>query len=276
MSSNALVATLLAMAGQRNVITVPRAFVKFTGSIEAAMMLNQLLYWKPRAHGETIYKTDPEWMDELCITRYAVRKARDCLVSLGVVTVEVHHVRGAPAVHYHIDFDALTERWESWLLAHDVKFENELDSSPSKVRKRTLPHESSSKTDSVKFENGQYINRMQRIHAENTSSSPERAQNGGDGDDFYRELRRRGVGQKKARAIADKGLDMSQTLALIDNRLNPSDPHSLGRLLNDITEGVVEKHKVAPAPLHVTRPNTVDNPIPVSAILRMRLNNGSS
>jgi hypothetical protein len=170
MSANTLVATLLAMAGQRNVITVPRAFVQFTGSIEAAMMLNQLLYWKPRAHGDAIYKTDQDWAEELCLTRYAVRKARERLEELGVLTIEVHHVRGSRAVHYFIDYDALVERWESWLQKQEVKFENELYSQESKVRKRTLlAGEQSSKTNFVKFENELSMNH--RVPTENTNNN---------------------------------------------------------------------------------------------------------
>ena len=165
MATNTLTATLLAMAGQRNVITIPRAFVRFTDSLEAAMMLNQLLYWMPRAHGESVYKTDTDWMDELCLTRYAVRKARDALVAMGFLRVEVHHVKGAPAVHYYIDYEALTDQWGSWLQGQEVKSENELYEPESKVRKRTLLSESSSKTDSVKFENGQTMNH--RVPTEN-------------------------------------------------------------------------------------------------------------
>lgn len=157
-ATNTLVATLLTMAGQRNVITVPRAFVSFTESFEAAMMLNQLLFWMPRAHGESVYKTDADWKDELCLTRYAVRKARERLVEMGFLRTETHHVGGAPAVHYYLDYDALTEQWSLWLHGQEVKSENEQYIPPSKVRKRTLPHESSSNSNEVKFENGQTMN----------------------------------------------------------------------------------------------------------------------
>jgi hypothetical protein len=159
-ASNSLVATLLAMAGQRNVITIPRAFVRFTGNLESAMLLNQLLYWMPRSHldGDSIYKTDAEWQEELCLTRYAVRQARDCLVKMGFLTTSVHHQKGTPAVHYHIDYELLVEKWEVWLQGEGVKFENERYSPPSKVRKRTLPDESNSNPDGVKFESRQTMN----------------------------------------------------------------------------------------------------------------------
>lgn len=158
MSANPLVATLLAMAGQQKQLLIPRAFVRFAGSLEAAMMLNQLLYWQPRKRGEVIYKTDRDWADELCLTRYAVRKARECLAGMGFLTFATHHVNGAPAVHYEIDFDVLVELWTAWLHDEEVKSENELNSAPSKVRKRTLLDESNSNPNLVKFENGQTMN----------------------------------------------------------------------------------------------------------------------
>jgi hypothetical protein len=160
MSANTLVATLLAMAGQRNVITIPRAFVRFTGDLEAAMLLNQLLYWMPRSHldGDSIYKTDAEWQEELCLTRYAVRHARDCLIDMGFLTTSVHHQKGSRAVHYHIDYELLVEKWEAWLSSEGVKSENELNSGPSKVRKQTLPVEQSSNPDEVKFESRRSMN----------------------------------------------------------------------------------------------------------------------
>lgn len=166
-ATNSLVATLLAMAGQRNVITIPRAFVRFTGDLESAMLLNQLLYWMPRSHldGDSIYKTDAEWQEELCLTRYAVRQARECLVKMGFLTTSVHHQKGTPAVHYHIDYELLVTKWEAWLQSEAVKSENELYSPPSKVRKRTLPDESNSNPDAVKFESRQTMNH--RVPTEN-------------------------------------------------------------------------------------------------------------
>lgn len=74
-----------------------------------------------------------------------------------------------------------------------------------------------------------------------TSPTPSMHENGngdGGGDDFFRELRKRKVGQVKARQIAGMGYDPARVLALIDSRPNASDPNSLGRLIIDILDGV--------------------------------------
>jgi hypothetical protein len=72
--------------------------------------------------------------------------------------------------------------------------------------------------------------------------TPTRAEseNGGGDDDFYRELRRRKVGQSKARQIASMPCDPARILTLIDTRPNASDPNSLGRLIIDILDGVAD------------------------------------
>jgi hypothetical protein len=109
------------------------------------------------------------------------------------------------------------------------------------------------------------------------SSSSSRSESvSDDDDDFFKELRRRGVSNKKSRQIAAQGLDMARVLSLLDNRPNPKDPHALGRLLNDITDGVLDQYTPPKAPLAATRANIAENPIPVSAILAMRRSNATS
>lgn len=105
------------------------------------------------------------------------------------------------------------------------------------------------------------------------------SKNGGGGGDFFHELRRRGVGKRKAEEIARKRTDPDRVLHLIDTRPNSNDPNSLGRLINDILDGVAGDY-VAPgaipkgAPLTATRPNVPETTISPAEILeRMRARN---
>ncbi|MFH1076549.1 MAG: hypothetical protein V1753_06885, partial [Pseudomonadota bacterium] len=51
-----------ALAGQANILTIPRAFIKFTGSVEAALLLSQIIYWGDRnPRGKWFYKSYREW-----------------------------------------------------------------------------------------------------------------------------------------------------------------------------------------------------------------------
>jgi len=109
--------TLMAMSGQKEVIVVHRALVDFTGSLEAAMMLGQLLYWAPRARipGGWIAKSDRDWEDELYIGRHRIAGARQRLIEMGILEVEIHRFDGAPTNHYRLKDDELTEQWSKYL-----------------------------------------------------------------------------------------------------------------------------------------------------------------
>lgn len=115
-SKNPLAASLLQMAGQSNVITVRRPFVAFTGSLEAAMLLDQLLYWTPRSvMGGWIAKSDAELQDELCLKRYSVRAARDRLVEMKLVEVDVRRFNNFPTQHYRVNMAVLTSLWSEFV-----------------------------------------------------------------------------------------------------------------------------------------------------------------
>lgn len=115
-SKNPLAASLLQMAGQVNVITVRRPFVSFTGTLERAMLLDQLLYWTPRSvMGGWIAKTDAEFQDELCLTRYSVRAAREGLAEMKLIETDVRKFKGFPTQHYKVNMAELTKQWSAFI-----------------------------------------------------------------------------------------------------------------------------------------------------------------
>lgn len=76
-----------------------------------------------------------------------------------------------------------------------------------------------------------------QTHTTPTPCVPESENGGGGGDNsFYQELRRRKVGQTKAKEIAAMAIDRQATLAAID-RLSATRP--LGGIINDIIDGVL-------------------------------------
>ena len=121
LNRKALIETLRAFGGNTNSIVVPRAFVEFAGSLEAGMLLSQLLYWSERsAIRNRVYKTDAEWQEELSLKQYSVRKARSELEELGLIKTEVHRANGSPTVHYFINEDAIAEKWELWIRKMEI------------------------------------------------------------------------------------------------------------------------------------------------------------
>ena len=110
-----LVSSLIALSGQEGLVVLHRAFVQFTGSLPTALMLNQLLYWTPRAKNGWIAKSDKEFAGELCLSKYGVRKARERLEVMGLLSTEVRGFSGAPTVHYHLVLERLQTEWILWI-----------------------------------------------------------------------------------------------------------------------------------------------------------------
>lgn len=86
-------------------IAFHRVFVTLTGSVKAAIMLSQAVYWQPRAKQVDgwWYKTANEWEEETGLTRHEQDQARkDCAKYLK------SDLRGIPAtLYWHVDEDAL-------------------------------------------------------------------------------------------------------------------------------------------------------------------------
>jgi len=99
-----------AVSGQKNILTIPRLFVKYTGSLEAGVFLAQALYWSDRgSDGEWFYKTYDDWRGEVCLSEYQVRKVANVLKKRGILETMVKKVYGNPTLHYRIDIGKLTD-----------------------------------------------------------------------------------------------------------------------------------------------------------------------
>lgn len=133
-SKNPALNSLLQLVGNRNTVTVHRAVVDFLGSLEAAILFEQLLYWHPRSEDGTIAKTDSELMEETCLTRYSLRKSRDELVERGMLNVSVGGFGGSKTTLYTPYMVVINEQWESFVRnqTNDAPIRPDSDDSPSK------------------------------------------------------------------------------------------------------------------------------------------------
>ena len=87
-------------------IAFQRVFVTLTGSVTAALMLSQAVFWNKRVSVEKdgwFYKTIDEWQDETGLTRYEQETARKKLKKY----LQVER-RGIPAqLYFRVDEDAI-------------------------------------------------------------------------------------------------------------------------------------------------------------------------
>lgn len=84
-------------------IAFHRSFVTLTGSVTAALMLSQAMYWQKRTKDPDgwWFKTREEWTEETGMTRYEQESARKRLRALGLLEEEL---RGVPAqLWYRLD-----------------------------------------------------------------------------------------------------------------------------------------------------------------------------
>ena len=134
---------LARLLGQYNVLTVSRELiVALDHDIPAALLCSQLVYWRDRAEDPEgwIWKTYPQWHDELALTEYQVRRATDKLRKLGLVETKLAKVNGAPTLHYRFDLAEFSE----WILKFlqnpsPTNSRNESAETPESLTPETTP-----------------------------------------------------------------------------------------------------------------------------------------
>jgi len=86
-------------------IAFQRAFVDLTGSVTAALMLSQAVYWSKRKDDGWFWKTQAQWEDETGLSRYEQETARK---RLRECEFWMEEKRGIPAkIWYKIDWNKL-------------------------------------------------------------------------------------------------------------------------------------------------------------------------
>jgi len=94
------------------------ALRKITGSITAAIMLQQLLYWWDKRSGETLHKTIKEIDEETSLSRYEQDGAIKLLKKAGFISVER---KGIPAKrHFRLNVDAINDALTSLLESNNT------------------------------------------------------------------------------------------------------------------------------------------------------------
>jgi hypothetical protein len=103
-------ALIARVAGQANVLTIPRLFIDWTGDHISALLLSQIIYWSSRTTDAEgwFYKSAKEWEEELGISDYQLTRATKKLADAGVAT-KLRKVRGAPTLHYRLDRDTFLD-----------------------------------------------------------------------------------------------------------------------------------------------------------------------
>lgn len=138
------------ISGQQSVLTIPTVYLDLLDDdIKTALFFSQVVYWsdKGKRNDGWFYKTDKEWKEELKLSEYECKKARDKLTGIGVLIVDKKKANGVPTMHYKVEWDNLSK----WVLK---KFDNRTESvSPnfSETKNFGEPSLKNSETHSLKI-----------------------------------------------------------------------------------------------------------------------------
>jgi hypothetical protein len=109
---------------QERTIAYHPKLAKFTGSIQGALILRQLIYLDGKGIRKDgfIWKSDREWSQELQITRHSVRDAIRTLQALGILHRFKGQAQGSPTNHYRIDTMHLNGAWSRFTRSTDIEW----------------------------------------------------------------------------------------------------------------------------------------------------------
>jgi len=126
------------LSGQSNVLTIPRAYIGYTGDVNTALVLSQLIYWcdKGSRNDGFIYKSYREWAIETGLSKHQINRATQILKSKGIVETQLKKAEGAPTLHYRLDIDRFTKSFSEYVkkLEMDFRFFN----NPISKRRKSL------------------------------------------------------------------------------------------------------------------------------------------
>jgi hypothetical protein len=84
---------LLIQLNQRPIAIYP-IYIRITGSVNAGLLLSQLMYWYGAVNGRIFYKSDSEIMEETCLSESELRTAKNKLKSMSFIDIKA---KGVPA-----------------------------------------------------------------------------------------------------------------------------------------------------------------------------------
>lgn len=100
-------------------INCPTILIKFTGTLNSALLMSQILYWGDRTKDPEgwFYKTDTDWLKEIGLQVKAVRNAKALLIGRGCVETKIKRdSHGNAVTHYRVAKNFELD-FETWLLS---------------------------------------------------------------------------------------------------------------------------------------------------------------
>jgi hypothetical protein len=99
------------ISGQKNIISLPRIFLKVAGDVVVGLFLSQCVWYSDKggSHDGWFFKSNKDWQNEIGLSYAQVKRATAKLEEMGVLQTKLKKAKGAPTTHYYVDMDALTK-----------------------------------------------------------------------------------------------------------------------------------------------------------------------
>lgn len=114
---NSTRALIREFAGEKNFVVAPVTYIRFTGSLEAGILLNQMIYWADRTNDTEgwFYKSYTEWAEEIFLPEKTIRKIAKDFMSKKFLQCKVKkNYAGNPTVHYLFLWDVFAAQFEAF------------------------------------------------------------------------------------------------------------------------------------------------------------------
>ena len=163
---------ILINLNQRPIAVYP-IYIKLTGSVNAGLLLSQIMYWYSAVKGRKFYKSDAEIMEETMLSLNELRGAKSRLKELPFIMITLH---GIPAkTHYDINVTLLINAINENTLVKSTKL-NKLKSQKyngefNECNTENTTKNTSKNTTDISFENPSDFTHFAKVTIDNWEST---------------------------------------------------------------------------------------------------------
>ena len=163
---------ILINLNQRPIAVYP-IYIKLTGSVNAGLLLSQIMYWYSAVKGRKFYKSDAEIMEETMLSLNELRGAKSRLKELPFIMITLH---GIPAkTHYDINVTLLINAINENTLVKSTKL-NKLKSQKyngefNECNTENTTKNTSKNTTDISYENPSEFSHFAKVTIDNWEST---------------------------------------------------------------------------------------------------------
>lgn len=137
--------------GQKNLIAFPREFINYTGNLDSAIFLSQLLYWSDRAvrFDGAVYKKYEDWHKEIGLSEYEIKRSVRVLREKGILETKLKKAHNAPTLHYYLDSKKFESSFQEFLRNQKIEVCEEINEKVNNENQSNLGIDSEENSDSL-------------------------------------------------------------------------------------------------------------------------------